>query len=250
MARDETAKGDAGTSGVSEAECALCHRWLPRSALREGAAVNPGVFTEIRAERPDWPEGGLVCRDDLTRLRGRFLERLLRGDRSELSELEREVIVSLSTGAPVVENIEETFAERRSLGERAADMVASFGGSWGFIGIFTMVLVIWMAVNVWASVGAFDPYPFILLNLLLSCVAAVQAPIIMMSQRRTEAKDRMRAENDYKVNLKAELEIRHLHDKIDHQIARQWERLLEIQRIQIEMLEEATREAAAAREAR
>ncbi len=227
----------------SEAECAICHRRFPRAALREGGALNPGVLAEIRAERPDWPEDGLICRDDLTRLRGRFLERLLRGDRDELSDLEREVIDSLKTGTPVATNLEESFVGRRTLGERAADAVANFGGSWGFIGLFTAVLVLWMAVNVRGLFGPFDPYPFILLNLVLSCLAAVQAPIIMMSQRRAEAKDRMRAENDYKVNLQAELEIRHLHDKIDHQIARQWERLLEIQRIQIEMLEEASEAA-------
>ena len=103
---------------------------------------------------------------------------------------------------------------------------------------FCAVLVGWMAANTVAIARAFDPYPFILLNLVLSCVAALQAPIIMMSQRRQEAKDRLRAENDYKVNLKAELEIRHLHEKLDHLLARQWERLAEIQRIQIEMLEE------------
>ena len=110
-----------------------------------------------------------------------------------------------------------------------------------FILSFCFFLVCWMLLNVTGIVFAvFDPFPFILLNLLLSCIAALQAPIIMMSQRRQEAKDRLRAENDYKVNLKAELEIRHLHDKIDHQLARQWERLVEIQQIQIEMLEEAT----------
>ena len=101
------------------------------------------------------------------------------------------------------------------------------------------MLVVWIAVNALRGMAAaFDPYPFILLNLVLSCIAALQAPIIMMSQRRQEARDRLQAENDYKVNLKAELEIRHLHEKLDHQLQRQWERLAEIQRVQIELLEE------------
>ena len=98
-----------------------------------------------------------------------------------------------------------------------------------------------MAINV--AIGlrqAFDPYPFILLNLVLSCLAAIQAPIIIMSQKRQEARDRLRAENDYRVNLKAELEIRHLHEKIDHLLTKQWERLAEIQQIQLELLQELT----------
>jgi uncharacterized membrane protein len=118
-------------------------------------------------------------------------------------------------------------------------VVADFGGSWNFIGLFALVLVVWMAFNVWvASRAVFDPYPFILLNLVLSCVAALQAPIIMMSQKRQEAKDRLRAENDYRVNLKAELEIRNLHEKVDHLITRQWERLAEIQQIQLEIMQD------------
>ena len=101
------------------------------------------------------------------------------------------------------------------------------------------MLLIWIAINVaLAQRGAFDPFPFILLNLVLSCLAAIQAPIIMMSQQRQEAKDRLRSLNDYRVNLKAELEIRHLHEKLDHLISRQWQRLAEIQELQIELLQE------------
>ena len=120
-----------------------------------------------------------------------------------------------------------------------SDRLASFGGSWTFIGLFFAILVLWMAFNIAVIAQVqFDPYPFILLNLVLSCLAAIQAPIIMMSQKRQEAKDRMRSENDYRVNLKAELEIRHLHEKIDHMLTRQWERLAEMQQIQLEIMQE------------
>jgi uncharacterized membrane protein len=120
-----------------------------------------------------------------------------------------------------------------------SDRLASFGGSWTFLIAFFAVLLIWIAINVaWAQRGAFDPFPFILLNLVLSCLAAIQAPIIMMSQQRQESKDRLRSLNDYRVNLKAELEIRHLHEKLDHLISRQWQRLAEIQELQIELLQE------------
>lgn len=111
--------------------------------------------------------------------------------------------------------------EKYTLGQRAADAIAKFAGSWAFIFSFTGVLILWMAVNVLLAAKAFDPYPFILLNLVLSCVAAIQAPLIMMSQNRQEEKDRRRAENDYKVNLKTEIMIEDLYDKVTAILARQ-----------------------------
>lgn len=117
--------------------------------------------------------------------------------------------------------------------------MASFGGSWKFILVFFLVMLIWIFLNVFIlNDVAFDPYPFILLNLVLSCTAALQAPVIMMSQNRKEQKDRKRAENDYLVNLKSEIEIRNLHQKIDLLIVEQMKSLFETQKIQLEMLEE------------
>lgn len=130
--------------------------------------------------------------------------------------------------------------ERRTLGERAADHLASFGGSWTFLGLFAIVLVVWMAYNS-ESAQAYDPYPFILLNLVLSCIAAIQAPIIMMSQGRQAAIDRVEARNDYEVNLKAEVEIAALHLKLDELREAQWRELMALQQKQIEMLERALR---------
>ena len=111
--------------------------------------------------------------------------------------------------------------EKYTLGQRAADSIAKFAGSWAFIFSFSGVLILWMVVNVLMATGAFDPYPFILLNLVLSCVAAIQAPLIMMSQNRQEEKDRRRAENDYKVNLKTEIMIEDLYDKVNAILAKQ-----------------------------
>ena len=139
-------------------------------------------------------------------------------------------------------DISKQFETKLTFGERLSDHIANFGGSWKFLISFGAVLLIWIAINgIVLAMHAFDPYPFILLNLILSCLAAVQAPIIMMSQNRQETRDRLRADNDYKVNLKAELEIRHLHEKIDHLLRRQYNRLFEIQQIQIELLEELSR---------
>lgn len=238
----------AETDERKSAECSVCHRYFEPETMRNCASLASGITALIQGDIPGWRPEGWICRGDLTQYRARYLERLLGAERGALSELDREVIDSFATGAPITEYIEPAFEERRTLGEQASDAVASFGGSWNFIGLFALVLVVWMGVNVAGVLGGgFDPYPFILLNLVLSCIAAIQAPIIMMSQRRTESKDRLRAENDYKVNLKAELEIRRLHDKIDHHMARQWERLVEMQRIQIEMLEEAATDQRAAR---
>ena len=111
--------------------------------------------------------------------------------------------------------------EKYTLGQRAADTIAKFAGSWAFIFSFVGVLIIWMVINIILASNAFDPYPFILLNLVLSCVAAIQAPLIMMSQNRQEEKDRRRAENDYKVNLKTEIMIEDLYDKVNAILARQ-----------------------------
>ena len=149
------------------------------------------------------------------------------------------MVQSLADHETLTENIEAEFAGHRTFGERLSDHLASFGGSWTFITIFGVALFAWMVFNVIVVTREqFDPYPFILLNLVLSCLAAIQAPIIMMSQKRQEAKDRLRSENDYRVNLKAELEIRHLHEKTDHILTRQWERLAEIQQIQLEIMQD------------
>jgi uncharacterized membrane protein len=139
----------------------------------------------------------------------------------------------------VVEDQNKEFDKNLTWGERTADRVAAVGGSWGFVIGFAVLLLIWVIVNtIVLTSRAFDPYPFILLNLFLSMLAAIQAPIIMMSQNRAAARDRLQAENDFKVNLKAELEVRAIGDKIDQLLHHQWARLLEIQQIQMEMLED------------
>jgi uncharacterized membrane protein len=197
----------------------------------------------IAKDHPDWRKTGYICHEDLLKYRHEFVSQILRKERSELSALDQTVIASIAKQETLTENIEAAFAEKLSFGDRSADRVASFGGSWAFIGIFAGVLFAWIAINVSSLFATpFDPYPFILLNLVLSFVAAMQAPIIMMSQRRQEEKDRLRSRNDYRVNLKAELEIRLLHEKLDHLLLKQWERLAEIQQIQMEIMEEIVQE--------
>lgn len=201
--------------------------------------MRPGVSELVTQAYPGWDVGQYICRDDLSKFRGNYVETLLEKERGELSDLDRQVVESLQTGQIVSQNLIEDEGATATFGEYMADKVASFGGSWTFILMFMAILIVWMGINSIVLLSRpFDPYPFILLNLVLSSLAALQAPIIMMSQRRQETKDRRRSENDYRVNLKAELEIRQLHEKMDHQLAQQWDKLAEMQQIQIEILEE------------
>lgn len=202
-------------------------------------SLRPSLAGRIREDFPNLPPNAMISRSELARYRMVYMEELLQQEHGEFTELDRQVAESISNQDTIAENTEDEFEEHRTFGERLSDHLASFGGSWAFLITFSVVLLVWMGYNVLrGEEGAFDPYPFILLNLVLSCIAAVQAPIIMMSQKRQEAKDRLRAFNDYRVNLKAELEIRHLHEKIDYLISRQWQRLAEIQHMQLEIMQE------------
>jgi uncharacterized membrane protein len=201
--------------------------------------IRPSLLEFIKKRIPGLDSKGFICLDDLGEFRKNYVKEVLEEEIGELSALDQEVIESLQQHEILSNDLSKQFERKLTFGERLSDHIAEFGGSWKFLITFGAVLVIWIAINgVLLVTHAFDPYPFILLNLILSCLAAVQAPVIMMSQNRAEARDRLRAENDYKVNLKAELEIRHLHEKIDHLLRRQYNRLFEIQQIQIELLEE------------
>lgn len=219
--------------------CVLCGPGKRHGSVVSLASVREPILDLIRAEHPDLPPDGRICRDHLNRYRDLYVRRAIEADKGQLDELESEVLRSLKENDIVAENAEEVFEGTLTFGERLSDVIASFGGSWRFIIFFGAVLFGWIALNVVGLFARpFDPYPFILLNLVLSCLAALQAPIIMMSQNRQEARDRIRAQNDYKINLKAELEIRHLHEKLDHLLIHQWQRLMEIQQIQVELMNE------------
>ena len=201
--------------------------------------MRPAVLRLIEKEHPQWQPGGFICTADLNRYRMSYVRQVLETEVGEISALENEVLESLKENEVLSSNIYADFDAKLTRGEKLADGLATFGGSWKFIILFGLVLVAWIGVNSLVLLSRpFDPYPFILLNLVLSCLAALQAPVIIMSQNRMEARDRLRAEHDYKVNLKAELEIRHLHEKFDHLLKQQWTRLLEIQEIQLELMKE------------
>lgn len=207
--------------------------------LRPGVLVRPSLGKLIEKETGQWSEDGWICITDLQKFSSHYVQALLREERGELSSLEEEVIASLRQQEILASNPEEELQSGLTIGQRLADHMATLAGSWPFIISFGGVLIVWITINSLALVmQPFDPYPFILLNLVLSCLAAIQAPVIMMSQSRQEARDRLHAMRDYQVNLKAELEIRHLHQKIDHILSHQWERLVEIQENQMELMTE------------
>src|SRR6267142_2484735 len=219
--------------------CQICKKPKSPNSGMVAELIRPSLFDFIKKGMPGLDSKGFICFDDLGEFRKDYVKEVLQEEIGELSALDQEVIESLQQHEILSSDISKQFEKKLTFGERLSDHIAEFGGCWKFLITFGAVLLIWIAMNgVALATRAFDPYPFILLNLILSCLAAVQAPIIMMSQNRAEARDRLRAENDYKVNLKAELEIRHLHEKIDHLLRRQYNRLFEIQQIQIELLQE------------
>ena len=222
--------------------CNICGKTKARSRMMPAALVRNAVAEQIKIANPGWTPEGYICLSDLNQFRMQYIQNLLQSEKGELTALDHDVLESLQRHETLSSNVDAEFEKDVTLGEKMADKLASFGGSWTFLIIFASILFVWIVLNSFLLLKRpFDPYPFILLNLVLSCLAAIQAPVIMMSQNRVEVKDRLRSQHDYRVNLKAELEIRQLHDKIDHLLSHQWERLVEIQQIQIDLLSELAR---------
>ena len=210
--------------------------------LIHGELIRPRLALQIAKQVPGWSKDGYICLDDLNRFRAEYVEAVLQEGIGEITALEQSVVERISRHETLATNVDAELDRSLTFGQRLSDQVATFGGSWRFLILFAAFMVAWMGLNTWLlATRAFDPYPYILLNLALSCLAAVQAPVILMSQNRQETRDRLRAKNDYLINLKAELEIRLLHEKLDHLLRHQWERLLEIQEIQIELMNELVR---------
>ena len=199
--------------------------------------IRQSLLHFINKTHPNFSKSCFLSIEEMNDYREKYISEFLNKKLGNLTEVEKQVIQSVSKNTMISTEVEEDEQEITFV-QKLADKVAEFGGSWGFIIFFMTFLVAWILLNVfWLSHHGFDPYPFILLNLILSCIAAIQAPVIMMSQNRQEEKDRERSKKDYKINLKSELEIRELHEKIDHLIIHYQQDLLEIQKTQIDLLE-------------
>ncbi len=218
------------------------HTIHPAEAIK-GSDILEGILRLIQTENPDFGPDSILSLEELNKYRRLYLTTLVEQEKGELATIDKDVMQAIRNNSILSENIQDEIESRLTTGQKIADKIASFGGSWTFITAFFSFILLWMLTNIWLiAAKPFDPYPFILLNLLLSCLAAIQAPIIMRSQNRQEQKDRQRAEHDYKINLKAELEIKLLSEKIDHLLVHQNKKLLEIQEMQIDYLEDLMKE--------
>jgi len=199
--------------------------------------IRHSVLELIQKDKPEFSHESYIASSELNTYREKAVSEYLVKEVGELNDLEKTVLTSIKGNATITDKVEVDVGMILTFGQKIADKVATFGGSWTFIILFGVFIFIWISTNVyWLVNKGFDPYPFILLNLILSCIAAMQAPVIMMSQNRQEEKDRDRAKKDYMINLKSELEIRTLHEKIDHFIMDQQQELIEMQKIQIDMM--------------
>lgn len=215
----------------------LSGKEFPENEKISAKNIRQSLLHFINKTHPNFSKSCFLSIEEMNDYREKYISEFLNKKLGNLTEVEKQVIQSVSKNTMISTELEEDEQEI-TFGQKLADKVAEFGGSWGFIIFFMSFLVVWILLNVfWLSNHGFDPYPFILLNLILSCIAAIQAPVIMMSQNRQEEKDRERAKKDYKINLKSELEIRELHEKIDHLIIHYQQDLLEIQKTQIDLLE-------------
>jgi uncharacterized membrane protein len=217
-------------------KCQVCQKNFKMDEVMKAELIEEPIVQMIREKHPEWSSEGFICLADLYLFRAGYVAEILKTSSREMYDLEKEMAKEEQA---ISRNINKEFESSLTLGERLSDRLANFGGSWTFIGIFMAMMVIWMGFNSFALIEKpFDPFPFILLNLVLSCLAAVQAPVIMMSQNRQEAKDRLRVEHDFEINRKAEIEIRKLHERMDHLLMHQWQHLMDIQQLQVNMMEE------------
>ena len=209
----------------------------------KGEDIRDSVFNLIKSDFPGFSKADSIILTELIQYRRLYLTSLIAQEKGELAVIHEDVVNAIKNNSILSENVQDDIEDALTFGQKIADKVASFGGSWAFIITFFSFILIWIVTNIlFLTVKEFDPYPFILLNLILSCLAAIQAPIIMMSQNRQEQKDRKRGEHDYKINLKAELEIKLLSEKMDHLLVHQSKKLLEIQEVQIDYLEDLMKE--------
>ena len=215
----------------------ISNKEFPVAEKISARTIRHSILDLIQKDNPQFSHDSYLSLSELNNYREKSISDYLTKEIGELTELEKIVITSLKNNDTLTDKIDGDEKQILTIGQRIADKVASFGGSWTFIISFGVFILIWILINMfWLVNKGFDPYPFILLNLILSCLAGLQGPVIMMSQNRQEEKDRDRSKKDYMINLKSEIEIRTLHEKIDHFIMDQQQELLELQKIQIEMM--------------
>ena len=221
----------------------LSKKEINRGEVVNGNEIRDGIFDFIKSQYPDFSRESNISIGELNKYRRLYLTKLIEQEKGDLAAIDKDIMDAVRNNSILSENLQDGIDTAVTLGQRMADKIASFGGSWTFIIAFFSFLTLWIVANIWLlASNTIDPYPFILLNLMLSCIAAIQAPIIMMSQNRQGHKDRQRAKLDYKINLKSELEIQLLNEKIDHLLVHQNKKMLEVQEVQMDYLEDLMKE--------
>ncbi len=223
--------------------CLITNKEIDINLAIKCDSIRDPLVNYIQKDFPSFDHESYISIDSLNIYRKKYIESIIATENKEIDILDKAVLKAVIDDELLTDKQKPGIEDELTLGQRMADKIAEFGGSWTFIIFFFSFILVWICMNIFLLQSkVFDPYPFILLNLILSCLASIQAPIIMMSQNRKEQKDRYRGEQDYKVNLKAELEIKLLHEKMDHLILHQNKKLLEIQEIQSDYLEDILRQ--------
>ncbi len=228
---------------MPKVQCSLCGNTVETRQMVAAQKLDNQTFDLIKKDRPDWEGKRGICHNCQEQYRAKKFISYLEAEYEKLSAIESAVVTKIARRGRVAKLVSQEFERHMTFGQRLADKVAQLGGSWTFIIIFTALLLAWMGINTWVLLQrAFDPYPYIFLNLVLAALATLQAPFIMMSQNRQAEKDRLEAKQDYEINLMAEMEIRDLHDKLDALRYKQWHELWHMQQRQLELLEHLHKE--------
>ena len=222
--------------------CRICGEYKIKTELVPGESIPVPVVEIIAMEYPAWSPDWYICRDDLNRFRIDYVRNVVETEKKEFASLKEDEKYTMDVGDHLPKNDNDEYEKKLTFGEHLADSIAGFAGSWIFIGAFAGIILLWVALNTFILLfRPFDPYPFILLNLFLSMLAAVQAPVIIMSQNRQQVRDRLHAERDYQVSIHSDREIHRLHKKMDYLLANQAQKILEIQNVQAELMGEQAR---------
>jgi uncharacterized membrane protein len=219
--------------------CQICREQKKKTDLVSAESIHISIINKIIEEYPTLSLQGYICHTDLNRFRKEYVREILEKEKNEFASLKDADKLTVKEGDHLPKNINVAFDKELTFGEHLADKIAGFAGSWIFIAMFAGLIFLWVILNSYLLLyRPFDPYPYILLNLVLSVLTAIQAPIIIMSQNRQEMRDRLHDERDYQVSIHTDLEIHRLHTKIDYLMTSQGQRLMEIQNIQTELMEE------------
>lgn len=220
--------------------CQICKKEKSIKDVTPGDIIRISMVSMIKKAYPDFDNNGFICKNDLNSIRAKYVEGLFDKESGELSDIEKQVVENIKDQEIITKSLHDQSNESSSKWDVVSDKIATFGGSWKFIVFLFAFLAAWMILNavLYSSGKAWDSYPYVFLNFILACIASIQAPIIIMSQNKQEKRDRIRSDSEYQINLKSEIGIRNLNEKMDHMLFKQWEKNKEIQTLMLEIMQD------------